>query len=137
LEHLPYTPDISLTVFLVSTTNNVLKGWFASTEQNDRKNEKSTDRGIKKWFRGLLLKALQTLPKVCHCSRELRWRKHCVHRCKVIHQFSLKVCLLFIYMETTADKGCTIMPLDRTSFQLQNTIIHLHQWWISACMLCS
>jgi hypothetical protein len=26
LEHLPYTPDISLTVFLVSTTNNVLKG---------------------------------------------------------------------------------------------------------------
>jgi hypothetical protein len=34
-------------------------------------------------------------------------------------------------METTTNEGCTLTPLDRASFQLQNTIIpHSHQQWL-------
>jgi hypothetical protein len=33
---------------------------------NERKSNEKTDRGIEKWFPGMLPKALQMLEKVCH-----------------------------------------------------------------------
>jgi hypothetical protein len=40
---------------------------------------------IEKQFPGMLPKALWMLAKVCHCSRELLWRKCSVNRYKVTH----------------------------------------------------
>jgi hypothetical protein len=47
------------------------------------KSDQSNDRGVEKWFQGMLSEALQTLAKVCHCPRELLWRKCCANKCKV------------------------------------------------------
>jgi hypothetical protein len=49
------------------------------------KSDTSIDRGSKKCFPGMLAKGLWTLVKVCHCPRELLWRKWCVNRHKVTH----------------------------------------------------
>jgi hypothetical protein len=49
---------------------------------NHCKSDESTDRCIKKWFPGMLPKALWMLAKVCHYVKELLWRK-CVNRYNV------------------------------------------------------
>lgn len=36
-----------------------------------------------KWFPVMLPKGLRMPTKVCHCPRELLWRKYCVNRCTV------------------------------------------------------
>ena len=50
-----------------------------------------------------------------------------------------KLCLQFIFSETTTDAWSSIRLLDRESFQLQNTIfLHSHHHWpcILACTAC-
>jgi hypothetical protein len=47
--------------------------------------DESTDRVIKKWFPGMLPRALRALAEVRHCPRELLWRKCCVNRYKVTY----------------------------------------------------
>jgi hypothetical protein len=45
----------------------------------------STDIGIEKRFPEMLSKAVWMLVKVCHCQRELLWRKCCENKCKVTY----------------------------------------------------
>jgi hypothetical protein len=72
-EHPPYFPELSLPDFFpVSMTKNCSEKKTIRKHQGSHcKSDKHTDRGIKKWFPGVLSKALQVLAKACHCPREL------------------------------------------------------------------
>jgi hypothetical protein len=69
LEHPPYSPDLSPSDFILFLC---LK-WSERTmifkcQGSHHKSGESADKGIEKWFPGLLPKALRTLAKVCHCQ---------------------------------------------------------------------
>jgi hypothetical protein len=71
--------------FLVFTTKKCFDRTDHEYCESHCKSDMSTDRGIEKWFPGMLPKALQMSEKVCHCPRELLCRKSCVCKCKVTY----------------------------------------------------
>jgi hypothetical protein len=73
---------VTAQIFLFLQLKGVLKRTIRECWGSHCKSNDSTDRVIKKWFPEMLPKVLQTLEKVCHCSRELFWRKGYLSKCK-------------------------------------------------------
>jgi hypothetical protein len=46
-----------------------------------------TPREVSKNFSRNASRCFTNIAKVCHCPRELLWRKHCVNRCKAAYFF--------------------------------------------------
>jgi hypothetical protein len=44
---------------------------FASAKEVAKKATKGTERGIEKWFPGMLQESLQMTTKLCHCQRQV------------------------------------------------------------------
>jgi hypothetical protein len=71
LDHPTYSLYLSLSnFFLFPQLITAFKG-ACELRGSHSKSNRSTEGGIKKWFPGMLPKALQTLAKVCYCPREL------------------------------------------------------------------
>jgi hypothetical protein len=64
---------ITARLFPVSETKSVMKRERFGEPRESCKSDDSTDRGIEKWFPGMLPKVLQRLAKACHCPRILLW----------------------------------------------------------------
>jgi hypothetical protein len=77
----PVTHDFFQLLLLTSVLNGQ---WFTNTQEVTAK-ARAALTDIEKRFLGMIPKALQTMAKVCHCPKELLWRKRWVNRCKIIY----------------------------------------------------